>query len=80
MNWADTIVHCLKDAEISLIAYVPDKSISKATQIMEEEPFFHVVSATREEEAIGIAAGRTRRAETPPCSCSPAGSATASMP
>ncbi len=57
MNWAECIVQCLKDADISLIAYVPDKSISKATQIMEDDPFFHVVSATREEEAIGIAAG-----------------------
>lgn len=57
MNWAETIVQCLKDANISLIAYVPDISIAKATSLMEEDPFFHVVSATREEEAIGIGVG-----------------------
>ena len=57
MTWAEALVRCLKDGEISLIAYVPDISIYQATQLMEEAPFFHVVSATREEEAIGIAAG-----------------------
>lgn len=57
MNWAETIVQCLKDANISLIAYVPDISIAKATSLMEEDPFFHVVPATREEEAIGIGVG-----------------------
>ncbi len=57
MTWAQDLVRCLKDSGISLIAYVPDISIYQATQLMEEDPFFHVVSATREEEAIGIAAG-----------------------
>ena len=57
MTWAQDLVGCLKGSEISLIAYVPDVSIYQATQLMEEDPFFHVVPATREEEAIGIAAG-----------------------
>ena len=57
MTWAETIVECLKDAEISLIAYVPDISIDRVTSLMEEDDYFHVVSATREEEAIGIATG-----------------------
>ena len=57
MTWADTIVEALKDNEVSLIAYVPDVSIHQVTQLLEEDPCFHVVSATREEEAIGIAAG-----------------------
>ncbi len=57
MTWAEDLVRCLKESEISLIAYVPDVSIHQATQLMERDPFFHVVSATREEEAIGIAAG-----------------------
>ena len=57
MNWADTITEALRDNEISLIAYVPDVSIHQVTQLLEEDPYFHVVSATREEEAIGIAAG-----------------------
>lgn len=57
MNWAETIVQCLKDADISLITYVPDISIHQVTSLMQEDDFFHVVSATREEEAIGIATG-----------------------
>ena len=57
MTWADTIVEALKDNEVSLIAYVPDVSIHQVTQLLEEDPYFHVVSATREEEAIGIAVG-----------------------
>jgi sulfopyruvate decarboxylase alpha subunit len=57
VTWAETLVQCLKEANISLIAYVPDISIDRATRLMEDDPFFHVVSASREEEAIGIAVG-----------------------
>ena len=61
MNWAETIVNSLKESEVSLIAYVPDISIYQVTRLMEEDDYFHVVSATREEEAIGIAAGAYAR-------------------
>ncbi len=57
MSWADTIIQALKENEVSLIAYVPDISIHQVTRLMDEDPYFHVVSATREEEAIGIASG-----------------------
>ncbi len=57
MSWAETILSCLKDAEVSLIAYVPDVSIHQVTSLMEDDDYFHVVSATREEEAVGIATG-----------------------
>ena len=57
MTWADTIVESLKENEVSLIAYVPDISIHQVTKLMEQDEYFHVVSATREEEAIGIASG-----------------------
>jgi len=57
MNWAETITQCLKDNDVSLVAYVPDISIHQVTKILQDDPYFHVVSATREEEAIGIAAG-----------------------
>ena len=57
MTWAETIVQALKGHEVSLIAYVPDISIHQVTKLMEDDPFFHVVSATREEEAVGIATG-----------------------
>ena len=57
MNWAETIVQALKENEVSLIAYVPDISIHQVTKLLDADPYFHVVSATREEEAIGIASG-----------------------
>ncbi len=57
MNWAETIVDCLKGADVSLIAFVPDVSIDRVTSLMEADDYFRVVAATREEEAIGIAAG-----------------------
>ena len=57
MNWAETIVQALKDSDVSLIVYVPDISIYQVTRLMEDDDYFHVVSASREEEAIGIAAG-----------------------
>ena len=57
LSWAETIVECLREARVSLIAYVPDVSIHKVTMLMEEDDYFHVVSASREEEAVGIATG-----------------------
>ena len=57
MNWTETIVQALKDWDTSLIAYVPDISIDRVTSIIDEDPYFRLVSATREEEAIGIAVG-----------------------
>ena len=57
MNWAERLLQCLKESQISLISFVPDISINRATRLMEEDPYFHVVAATREEECIGIAVG-----------------------
>jgi sulfopyruvate decarboxylase subunit alpha len=57
VNWDECIVQCLKDAEISLVINVPDASLDPAIRLMQNDPYFHVVPATREEEAIGIAVG-----------------------
>jgi sulfopyruvate decarboxylase alpha subunit len=57
MSWAEILVGSLKRADISLIAYVPDISIYQATRLMEDDTFFQVVAATREEEALGVAVG-----------------------
>ena len=57
MDWAETILMALKENGTSLVAYVPDISIHQVTKLMEEDDYFHLVSATREEEAIGIASG-----------------------
>ena len=57
MNWAESIVQCLKNWNTSLVAYVPDISIDRVTTLIDADPFFHLVSASREEEAIGVAVG-----------------------
>ena len=57
MNWAEQIIQTLKDWDTSLIVYVPDISIHQVASLIEADPFFKLVSATREEEAIGIAVG-----------------------
>ena len=57
MDWAETISDSLKKSGISFICYVPDISIYQVTKLLEADPYFRVVPATREEEAVGIAAG-----------------------
>ena len=57
MNWAEQIIQTLKDWDTSLIVYVPDISIHQVASLIDADPYFKLVSATREEEAIGIAVG-----------------------
>ena len=57
MNWAETIVQALKNWDTSLVAYVPDISIDQVTSRIDADPFFHLVSCSREEEAVGVAVG-----------------------
>ncbi|MBI2872575.1 MAG: decarboxylase [Chloroflexi bacterium] len=57
MSWAQRIVDLLKAQDIRFIVYVPDMVVWQVLQLMEEDPFFHLVAATREEEALGIASG-----------------------
>ena len=59
MNWAETIVQALKNWDTSLIAYVPDISIDRVTSRIDADPFFHLVSCSREEEAVPM--GRSTR-------------------
>jgi sulfopyruvate decarboxylase subunit alpha len=56
-DWANTIVEGLKEAGISFVTGVPDSSLSKVINLLERDDYFTVVPASREEEAIGIAAG-----------------------
>lgn len=57
MGWADTIVQCLKERDVWLVSYVPDAISWNVVSRLEQDPFFKVVPATREEEAVGIACG-----------------------
>ena len=57
MTWAESLVRYLKEGDVSMLVYVPDVNVDQPAQLMRKDPFFHVASATREEEAIGIAVG-----------------------
>lgn len=57
MAWNDIIVRGLKDWDTSLIAYVPDISIDRVTNLIDADPYFRLVASTREEEAVGVAVG-----------------------
>ena len=57
MDWTEIIIDSLKLSDTSLIAYVPDISIDRVTSKIDEDPYFHLVSCTREEEAVGYAVG-----------------------
>ena len=57
MAWPEQIIQGLKDADISLVAYVPDGITWRVLSKMEDDPFFHMIPCSREEEAIGIIPG-----------------------
>jgi sulfopyruvate decarboxylase alpha subunit len=67
MAWHEDIVECLFVQQISLVTYVPDSSLDRVVTLLEKSSWCEVVYATREEEAVGIAAGAYaagRRAST----------------
>ena len=57
MEWTDVIVERLRASQLSIVSYVPDKVTWRVLSKLEADPFFHVVPAAREDEAIGIVAG-----------------------
>ena len=57
MHWAETVLNCLRGAGVRLVAYVPDQVLIPLIEGAERESHFTPLVATREEEAIGIAAG-----------------------
>ena len=57
MTLDQSLAHFLKQADISLVTYVPDTNLQELITLLENDRFFRVVYATREEEAVGIAIG-----------------------
>ena len=57
MYWADTVVESLKASELGIVAYVPDAVTWRVLSRLEDDPYFHVVPTSREDEAIGIVSG-----------------------
>ncbi len=56
-NWRDDIVQALKENDISLIVHVADTVLAPIIIKLEADPFFHVVTLSREEEGIGLLSG-----------------------
>lgn len=57
MSWAELMLSCLKANDIELTIYVPDEVLTPLIDGAEADPRMTAFAASREEEAIGIAAG-----------------------
>jgi sulfopyruvate decarboxylase alpha subunit len=57
MSWSDSFLAVLKDNDVRLIAYVPDNVLTPLINGVTSDNYFMPVGATREDEAIGTAAG-----------------------
>lgn len=57
MEWAETVLTILKAEDIRLMTYVPDNVLVPLIDGARADPHFTAFTATREEEAIGIACG-----------------------
>jgi sulfopyruvate decarboxylase alpha subunit len=56
-GWSRTIITCFTERGIRLVTYVPDKVLIPLIDGFQAHPNVTAFSATREEEAVGIAAG-----------------------
>lgn len=57
MTWADQLLQSLRDNGVDLTIYVPDEVLTPLISGAELDPAMDTFPASREEEAIGIAAG-----------------------
>lgn len=57
MDWAETIIAALREQQVSLITLVPDEQLIPLIAGAQADAALTTLTATREEEAIGIASG-----------------------
>jgi sulfopyruvate decarboxylase alpha subunit len=57
VQWAETVLANLKEHQVRLMTYVPDNMLIPLIDGAQADPQFTAFTATREEEAIGIACG-----------------------
>ncbi len=55
--WHEVVRQVLKDNDIKLVAYVPDRVLTPLIKGVHADAFFTAFATTREEEAVGIVAG-----------------------
>ena len=56
-SWNEIVLATLKNNDVRLIVYVPDRVLTPLIKALHEDPFFTTFACTREEEAIGIVTG-----------------------
>lgn len=57
MAWETAVVTALKNADVSVVAYLPDSTLSDLIERIEADEWFTTVSVTREEAAVGVLSG-----------------------
>jgi sulfopyruvate decarboxylase alpha subunit len=55
--WHEIVLATLKDNDVKLVPYVPDRVFTPLIKALHEDAFFQTFACTREEEAVGIATG-----------------------
>jgi sulfopyruvate decarboxylase alpha subunit len=55
--WHDIVLHTLKQNDIRLVTYVPDRVLTTVIRDIHADPFFTAFPTAREEEAVGIVSG-----------------------
>jgi len=56
-TWYEIVLECLKNNNVRVVTYVPDKVLTPLINAIHADPFFDAFSTTREEEALGIVCG-----------------------
>jgi hypothetical protein len=56
-GWDDIVLKVLKQNEVRLVTYLPDRVLTSLIAKIHADPFFTAFATTREEEAIGVLAG-----------------------
>jgi sulfopyruvate decarboxylase alpha subunit len=55
--WHDIVLQTLKQNDIRLVTYVPDRVLTTLIKNLHADPFFTTFPTAREEEAVGIVSG-----------------------
>jgi len=58
MHWAQSVVNCLKAANIRFINYLPDAMGEQILRIARDDPAFELLPLAREEEGVGVVCGQ----------------------
>ena len=57
MSWSRTVFDCLRANELQTVVHVPDTVLTELIRMSEGDPYFDVLSPTREEEGVGMICG-----------------------